>query len=38
METILTNLLKGRGTPQMIEDTILKYKRSKHFFLKKNSF
>ena len=31
MEAILTKLLNGRGTQQMIEDTILKYKRSKHF-------
>jgi len=31
METILTNLLKGRGTSQMIQDTIQKYRLSHSF-------
>lgn len=31
MQTILTNLLEGRGTPQMIQDTIQKYKSSYSF-------
>ena len=31
MQTILTNLLEGRGTPQMIQDTIQKYRLSYSF-------
>ena len=31
MEAILTNLLKGRGTSQMIQDTIQKYRLSHSF-------